>query len=99
MSFHVSIHSSFTNKDLVLATKEVVLAAGVIDSPKLLLLSGFGPLEELTKLGIKYLENLQEIGKGLHNHLFTTLTIVKKLESTDRPAFYNDAEAVKRARK
>ena len=30
--------------------------------------------------------------------MFTTLTIVKKLGSTDRPAFYNDPEAVKRAR-
>ena len=98
LSSYVSIHSSLTNKDLVFATKEVVLAAGAIDSPKLLLLSGIGPSEELAKLGIKSIENLQGVGKGLRDHLFTTLTIVKKLGSTDRPAFYNDPEAVKRAR-
>ena len=75
----------------------MVLSAGAIDSPKLLLLSGIGPSQELTKLGIISLENLQGIGKGLRDQLITTQTIVKKLESTDRPAFYNDAEAVKRA--
>ena len=46
------------------AKKEVVLSAGVFDTPKLLQLSGVGPEEWLRPLGIKPVANNPEVGKN-----------------------------------
>jgi len=55
------IHSSF-------ADREVVLAAGVIGSPQLLLLSGLGPGPQLRELGIDVVAELPGVGANLHDH-------------------------------
>ncbi|KAL7301673.1 hypothetical protein TKK_0005675 [Trichogramma kaykai] len=52
----------------VYAKKEVILSAGSIDTPKLLMLSGIGPERELAKLKIQCLENLP-VGENLHDHI------------------------------
>jgi len=52
----------------VTATKEVILSAGVIDSPKLLLLSGIGPADHLRALGIPVLIDLPGVGENLQDH-------------------------------
>ncbi|XP_054086916.1 glucose dehydrogenase [FAD, quinone] isoform X1 [Zeugodacus cucurbitae] len=52
--------------------KEVVLSAGTIDSPKLLLLSGVGPHKHLKALRIPVVRDL-EIGTNLCDHVITTL--------------------------
>jgi choline dehydrogenase len=49
----------------VRARRGVVLAAGVVDSPKLLMLSGIGPAEPLRRLGIPVLVDLPEVGANL----------------------------------
>ncbi|XP_060536165.1 glucose dehydrogenase [FAD, quinone]-like [Cylas formicarius] len=49
--------------------KEVVLAAGALNSPQLLLLSGIGPKDELDKVGIQQLHDLPGVGKNLQNHV------------------------------
>ncbi|XP_050330151.1 glucose dehydrogenase [FAD, quinone]-like [Bactrocera neohumeralis] len=51
----------------VAAVSEVLLAAGAINSPKLLLQSGIGPSEHLKALGIKQIANLP-VGNNLHDH-------------------------------
>ncbi|MHC6221415.1 GMC family oxidoreductase [Arthrobacter sp. MMS24-S77] len=48
---------------------EVILCAGAIDSPRILLRSGIGPAEELTDLGIAPVHDLPGVGKNLHDHL------------------------------
>ena len=54
---------------VIRARREVVLAASVINSPKLLMLSGIGPAEQLKKLGIPIVTNRPAVGKNLQDHL------------------------------
>ncbi|MDX1503912.1 MAG: GMC family oxidoreductase N-terminal domain-containing protein [Thermoanaerobaculia bacterium] len=53
----------------VFAEREVVLAAGAIGSPHLLLLSGIGPAEELEKRGVEVRLDLPAVGRNLQDHL------------------------------
>jgi choline dehydrogenase len=50
------------------ATEEVVLSAGAVGSPKLLMLSGLGPERHLRELGIDVVEDLLGVGANLHDH-------------------------------
>jgi choline dehydrogenase len=47
---------------------EVILCSGVIGSPKVLLLSGIGPEQELKSLGIEVKVNLPGVGRNLQDH-------------------------------
>ncbi|XP_072397813.1 glucose dehydrogenase [FAD, quinone]-like [Diabrotica undecimpunctata] len=49
----------------VSANKEVILSAGAINTPQLLMLSGIGPERALKKLGIPVVANLPAVGKHL----------------------------------
>ena len=55
--------------ETVSATKEVVLCAGAIGSPQVLLLSGIGPKDELAEVGIECRLDLPDVGKHLKDHL------------------------------
>jgi len=57
------------SKQTARARKEVILAAGAINSPQLLLLSGIGPREDLAKLRIPPVHDLRGVGQNLHNHV------------------------------
>ena len=50
---------------------QVVLAAGAIDSPRILLRSGIGPADELRRLGIEPVLDLPGVGENLHDHLLS----------------------------
>ena len=59
---------------LARAEREVLLAAGTIGSPQLLLLSGVGPPDELRDLDIPVAAEAPEVGRNLQDHLdFCTL--------------------------
>ena len=53
------------------AGAEVILSAGALRSPQLLLMSGVGPAAELEALGIPVRLNLPGVGKNLQDHLHT----------------------------
>lgn len=50
------------------ATREVILAQGVFESPKLLMLSGIGPKEELERHGIDVIIDSAHVGQHLLDH-------------------------------
>ena len=52
----------------VLARREVLLSAGALLSPQLLMLSGVGPADELQRHGIGVLHHLPGVGRNLHDH-------------------------------
>jgi choline dehydrogenase-like flavoprotein len=51
------------------ANCEVIVSAGAINTPRLLMLSGIGAAEELSKIGIKSVHDLPAVGKNLMDHL------------------------------
>ncbi|HRO82805.1 MAG TPA: choline dehydrogenase, partial [Alicycliphilus denitrificans] len=52
----------------VRARREVLLSAGALLSPQLLMLSGVGPADELQRHGIGVLHHLPGVGRNLHDH-------------------------------
>lgn len=51
------------------ARKEVILSAGAVGSPHILMLSGIGPRRELETVGLKCHLDLPDVGKHLKDHL------------------------------
>src|SRR5437016_4174121 len=80
-------------KDIA-ADKEVILAAGTIHSPKLLMLSGVGEAKALRSFGIDVVENLPGVGGNLQDHVLLSGVVFKyKGKMPDRPADSNAVEA------
>ncbi|HWO60317.1 MAG TPA: GMC oxidoreductase [Umezawaea sp.] len=57
-----------TSAGFVSARREVLLCAGAIDTPRLLMLSGVGPAEDLSALGIDVVHDLPGVGENLLDH-------------------------------
>jgi choline dehydrogenase-like flavoprotein len=68
VSFRILQDSS---ENVAKAKKEVILAAGTFQSPKLLELSGIGGVEVLEKHGIPVLVDNPHVGEHLRDHLLT----------------------------
>lgn len=62
------------------AREEVVLCAGALATPKLLLLSGVGPEAELARLGIAVSRHLPGVGENFQDHITASVYGI-----TDRP--------------
>ena len=68
----IGIEVKIKNKtEKVFANKEVIVSAGSINSPQLLMLSGIGPAKHLNELGINVVKDLPGVGKNLQDHLET----------------------------
>jgi choline dehydrogenase len=56
-------------RERVRAGREVILCAGAIDSPKLVMLSGIGAADDLRRHGIPVVVDLPGVGRHLQDHL------------------------------
>ena len=54
-------------------TREVILSAGAIGSPQLLLLSGIGPADQLRSVGVAVNHDLPGVGENLHDHPYVVV--------------------------
>jgi choline dehydrogenase-like flavoprotein len=64
------------------ARREVLLSAGALQSPQLLMLSGVGPGAHLQALGIPVLHDLPGVGRHLHDHI-DVVQVVEGVKSHD----------------
>ena len=65
-------------REVLRASREVIVSAGAINSPRLLLLSGIGPADELKGLGIRPVADLTGVGRNLQDHLCTNVHVTLK---------------------
>ncbi|WP_436496196.1 GMC family oxidoreductase [Actinokineospora sp. HUAS TT18] len=82
--------------EVIRASREVVLAAGVFGSAQVLMLSGVGPAAHLRSHGIEVRADLP-VGDNLHDHLFVPMTFLTKKAIHRGTAPYFAAGAVKEA--
>ena len=66
-------------KYFVKARKEVIVSAGAINSPQILMLSGIGPREHLNEMGIEIKRDLP-VGQNLQDHM--VLLMLSKINSS-----------------
>ncbi|MFI4989600.1 MAG: GMC family oxidoreductase [Solirubrobacterales bacterium] len=69
----VRLRKGRRGEELVRAEREVLLSAGAINSPQLLLLSGIGPADELRAAGVEPRHELRGVGRNLQDHPFVTM--------------------------
>ena len=66
------VHRGQTRR--VRAAREVILSAGTVNSPQVLLLSGIGPPAELERHGIEVVHDLPGVGRNLQDHVDCVLS-------------------------
>jgi choline dehydrogenase-like flavoprotein len=86
----VEITDDATNKtSIVYAMKEVVLAAGAIQTPKLLQLSGVGPRSVLEAAGVKVKVELDAVGSNFQDHPYATVIFNTTTNTFPNPGLMN----------
>jgi len=67
------------------AREEVIVSAGSYATPKLLMLSGIGPREEIERHNLDLVSHNPGVGQNLHDHPFLMLRWKSKIRTLNRP--------------
>ncbi|MEQ9315797.1 MAG: choline dehydrogenase [Henriciella sp.] len=78
--------------ELIEAKKEVIVCAGAVQSPQILMLSGVGPEEVLRVHDIPVIANRTQIGRNLQDHL--DVTVIHKM--TEKLSAYSKQAGLKK---
>ena len=65
---------------VIRARREVILSAGAINTPKMLMLSGIGPAHELRRHGVTMVHDLPGVGQNLQDHI--EISLIYQLNGT-----------------
>ncbi|KAL4945759.1 hypothetical protein BDV06DRAFT_229949 [Aspergillus oleicola] len=80
--------------ELFYASKEVIISAGSLDTPRILMHSGLGAADQLSSFGIPVVKDITTIGQNLVDHFFVPLIFARNPSTNDRSAFYGDQSAI-----
>ncbi len=64
---------------VITANKETIVSAGACQSPKILMLSGLGPANQLQPLGIRVRHDMAMVGRNLQDHLLLSVVFKSKI--------------------
>jgi choline dehydrogenase len=67
------------------ARQEVVVCAGTMGTPKLLMLSGVGPREHLVEHGIEVIADAPGVGQNLHEHAYLMQRYHSRIHTINKP--------------
>jgi choline dehydrogenase-like flavoprotein len=85
----VRIRGRGRRERVISAGREVILSAGSIGSPQLLLLSGIGPADHLRSVGVPVNHDLPGVGENLHDHPYVVCiwesSVGESLYGADKP--------------
>ena len=84
----VEVLTKNSNSERINCNKEVILSAGAIQSPQILMLSGIGDQSELRIQGIDVIKHLPGVGKNLQDHVWSGvsgLSIIPTANSLLKP--------------
>ncbi|KAI6577490.1 hypothetical protein MCOR09_000408 [Pyricularia oryzae] len=80
-------------------SKEVIISAGALDSPKILMHSGIGPEDQLTKFDIPVLHDLPGVGANYADHYHASFVWRRKEHTSIRPDFFSDPKRIEKAQR
>ena len=69
----VTYNDTLTGTMHTIRAKEIVVTAGAINSPQLLMLSGVGPADRLRELDIPLVQDIPEVGQNMYDHHYAVL--------------------------
>ena len=79
------------------ASREIILCAGALESPKILLHSGIGPLEQLSRFGISPVQVNNHVGRGYRDHVHVPI-MVSDASALERASYFGNSTRQETAR-
>ncbi|KAI0892479.1 GMC oxidoreductase [Annulohypoxylon nitens] len=79
------------------ASKEVILCTGALNSPRILMHSGIGPVKQLKEYKIPIIHENEAVGQNMRDHLCVPIIHSRKEPAVSSASFYSDPKAMEAA--